>query len=77
MRSVMQSSKWNASPVATQNCPLTLHLAGRQGVFLLLCFKSWNSIMPLFPLLLKPPIEDTPPMCIGMYRNVSPLLYMT
>ena len=77
MRSVTQSSKLNASPVATQNCPLTLRLVGRQGVFLLLCFKSWNSIMPYFPLLLKQSIEDTPPMCIVMYPNVSPWFYMT
>lgn len=33
MRSVAQSSKLNASLVATQNCPLALHLVGTQGVF--------------------------------------------
>lgn len=33
MRNVAQSSKLNPSPVATQNCPLALHLVGTQGVF--------------------------------------------
>lgn len=74
MRSVIQSSKWNVA--IGLELISTLPLAGRQE-FCCCVLKVGTQSCHIFPLLLKPPIEDTPPMCTGMYLNVSPCFTLT